>query len=379
MEGGAAIEKIVVWRPGLSVQFAPLIRNLSHKYEVQVIVNSYTSGWSERRGSGTPTLDHGNAKISSLEELPQVEQSVFGDRESTFHFAAALNDGPVQHPLERELAKTKLRLCVFTEPRPLTLPQGPIRILQRRLDYLKYYSQAQFALGAGLAGCDFLRLCGYKKSIVYPFGYVTNILDKAEPFTDEARSAGDYPELLYIGQLIHRKGLDVLISALASSKLRGWKLTLVGKGPEEANLKALAEKLGLTENITFPGPIPWQQLPGVMRSHDMVVIPSRFDGWCSVIPEALECGVPVVCSKQCGASSVLVSKICGEAFDVKSQEDLVNKLISCWEISRERSDRRKWIQDWWSRSVSPEAFTDYFIRILNYSGSGSAAPQAPWI
>ena len=62
--------------------------------------------------------------------------------------------------------------------------------------------------------------------------------------------------LLCIGRLVQIKGIDRLLHALSQLGSADWELVLVGTGPEESNLTALAKQLQLTNRVKFCGLCP---------------------------------------------------------------------------------------------------------------------------
>lgn len=83
------------------------------------------------------------------------------------------------------------------------------------------------------------------------------------------------PTLLYAGQLVRGKGVDLLLAALA--QVRGpWLLQVVGTGAQEAELRALTATMGLTDRVTFAG---WRSPDEIVRAYRqarLVVVPSRW-------------------------------------------------------------------------------------------------------
>jgi glycosyltransferase involved in cell wall biosynthesis len=100
----------------------------------------------------------------------------------------------------------------------------------------------------------------------------------------------DGPVIGTIGRLDHQKGLDLLLRALA--ELPGAGLSIVGDGPERAELERLAAGLGVADRVRFEG---WR---ADARRHltaiDVFVLPSRFEGFPLAILEAMLAALPVV-------------------------------------------------------------------------------------
>lgn len=120
--------------------------------------------------------------------------------------------------------------------------------------------------------------------------------------------APDAKLLLFVGQLIRRKGLDVLLEALGALGAGAGRLHLlvVGEGPESAALRAQAERLGLARRVTF---LPYRDnagLPELWAAADAFVLPARFDAWPVVVVEALAAGLPVLGTEACGSVRDLV-------------------------------------------------------------------------
>jgi glycosyltransferase involved in cell wall biosynthesis len=78
----------------------------------------------------------------------------------------------------------------------------------------------------------------------------------------------------FVGRLVPEKGLDLLFRA--SVKLAGrWHLTVVGSGPAQEELEALAERLGIAARVTWLGALPSAELVQLWPTLDCLVIPSR--------------------------------------------------------------------------------------------------------
>jgi len=115
------------------------------------------------------------------------------------------------------------------------------------------------------------------------------------------------PRIVFVGRLGWHKGVDVLIRALAELRRDGIgaRLVVVGAGPEEEHLRALARDLGIGEALQWLGWVPHDEVPRVLADSDLLVLPSRrVPGWQEqfghVLIEAMAAGLPVVGSS-CGA------------------------------------------------------------------------------
>jgi glycosyltransferase involved in cell wall biosynthesis len=107
--------------------------------------------------------------------------------------------------------------------------------------------------------------------------------------------------LLFCGSLIARKGVDLLLKAFSqvSARHSGLTLTLAGAGE-------LAATVTQTDSVLLRGFTPWEELPALYSQHDILVVPSRYDGWGMVVPEGLASGMPVLATDQMGAAYDLI-------------------------------------------------------------------------
>ena len=104
----------------------------------------------------------------------------------------------------------------------------------------------------------------------------------------------------FLGRLLPEKGLDLVFRA--GVKLIGrWSIIVVGTGPAQEELEALAERLGIAGRVTWLGSLPRRRVDEVWPLLDCVVLPSRTaPHWIETMPraaiEAMANGVPVVAS-----------------------------------------------------------------------------------
>ena len=102
------------------------------------------------------------------------------------------------------------------------------------------------------------------------------------------------PGILFVGQVIRGKGVDLMLKAL--NRLSGdWQATIVGEGNHLDACKALAEQLGIANRVRFTGWIPHEELDDYYRSARLLVVPSRWpEPFGMVGIEAMARGRPVV-------------------------------------------------------------------------------------
>lgn len=104
-------------------------------------------------------------------------------------------------------------------------------------------------------------------------------------------------DVLYVGRFIKEKNADLVIKAIA--ELREEKpdveCVLVGDGPERSALTSLVDRLDIEDNVSFAGRLErHDDVIGLMKSADVLALPSRREGFGITALEALACGTPVV-------------------------------------------------------------------------------------
>jgi glycosyltransferase involved in cell wall biosynthesis len=110
------------------------------------------------------------------------------------------------------------------------------------------------------------------------------------------------PAFLFVGRLVPHKAVDVLAAGYAT--YRGavddpWPLLVAGTGPD-------AELLRGGDGVEMLGFVQPAELPKVFEQAGCLVLPSRFEPWAVAVHEAAAAGLPVICTRVCGASTRLV-------------------------------------------------------------------------
>lgn len=139
--------------------------------------------------------------------------------------------------------------------------------------------------------------------------------------------------ILYCGRLSPEKGLEYLIEAagILHERDASFELLLVGKGPQEIQIKNLIKGIGIGAKVTMIKEMPHSEIPGLMGSVDIFCLPSIREGWPNVLMEALACGVPVVATEVGGVPEILRSEDCGLMVPKQNPVRLADALESAME------------------------------------------------
>ena len=148
-------------------------------------------------------------------------------------------------------------------------------------------------------------------------------------------------ELLFVGRLVSDKGVDVLLRALGILKQQSVSacLTIIGRGPEETNLRALVCEWRLDQTVTFAGEKVGPELAELMNRHQVIVIPSRWPEPFGIVAlEGIACGCIAVGSEQGGLSETIGN--CGMTFRNGDSKELADRLRTLLSDSQMREKSR---------------------------------------
>ena len=106
--------------------------------------------------------------------------------------------------------------------------------------------------------------------------------------------------IVFIGRLHPAKNIFALLEAIKGTRFR---LSIIGRGPQERQLKDYASKTKI--KATFLSSFPHGELPRILRSHGIFVLPSLYENNPKVLIEAMACGLPVVGSDIDGIREVV--------------------------------------------------------------------------
>jgi glycosyltransferase involved in cell wall biosynthesis len=126
------------------------------------------------------------------------------------------------------------------------------------------------------------------------------------------RRPGNSCHILFLGHLSARKGVPELLRALATPTLmsRRWRATLAGGGPID-EFRRLADDLGITERLDFPGWINESRVRVLCGNADVLVLPSHAEGLAMAVLEGLSHGMVVVTTPVGAHSEVIEPEISG--------------------------------------------------------------------
>lgn len=136
------------------------------------------------------------------------------------------------------------------------------------------------------------------------------------------------PVVLFVGRLVKDKGVEYLLQAFSevAREIPDVKLVIVGKGPQEKDLKKFQRRLGLTQ-VFFLGSVETKFLPNIYAGCDVLALPSVHEPFGNVVIEAMAAGKPVVGSYVGGMMDTVVHGVTGYHVQPRNSKELSKYLI----------------------------------------------------
>ncbi len=159
------------------------------------------------------------------------------------------------------------------------------------------------------------------------------------------------PRLVVPRRLFEKNGVEFLVRAMPLLADRmDVEAVIVGDGPERPRLEALAQDLAVADRIRFLGARPNADMPGLIRSGDLAVIPSLMEATSVAALECMACEVPVAASRVGGLPEIVDDTVGGlfEPADPESLADRVAFLLRSSDLARMGRTGRARVEERWS-------------------------------
>lgn len=183
------------------------------------------------------------------------------------------------------------------------------------------------------------------------------------------------PLILFVGNLLPVKGLDVLVEACNRLAARGVRSTcvLIGQGPLASRLRREIVRRDLKDRVRLLGPRPHEELPDWFRAAHVFVLPSRSEGVPNVLLEAAACRTPFVASRV-GGIPELTAIGANRLVTPGDAEELAEAIAE--RLSPPAEDQPPAYHPWHSHAETADQLLELFSRVLNarsLSGMSAAA------
>ena len=160
---------------------------------------------------------------------------------------------------------------------------------------------------------------GVPESKIHTIPYGVRLKD----FNQVAEPNGSCFEVLFVGSVGLRKGIPYLIEAFAKLRCGKKRLRIVGDLGRE--MSQVLRKLPM-EDVELVGSVPQTQLPEIMGSSNVMVLPSIEDGFGMVIGQAMAAGCPVLVSEHTGGPDMITDGVDGFIVPIRDIQALHDRM-----------------------------------------------------
>lgn len=182
---------------------------------------------------------------------------------------------------------------------------------------------------------------------------------------------GDVKIVLYVGQLISRKGLNYLIDAIPqiSGKHNKTFFVFVGNGAQKEYIEKLCREKNIQKYTRFEGSVELKQLIDWYSIADIFVLPSLSEGRPTVIYEAMSCKLPVIATDVGGVSEQVENGYNGFIVKPRDSNALADRITYLLENDDLREDmgrksRRRIIEQGWTWDNHAKNVVEIYKKVL---------------
>jgi glycosyltransferase involved in cell wall biosynthesis len=313
---------------------------------------TFTVPWKHPQGFTEPRFIH--VPIDTLWRLWRLRPSVV--------ISTEMGARTIQAAIYR-LIRPDSRLIIY-----VGLSEHTEKGRSRALEWLRRWllRMADAVLVRGESGCRYIRRLGVSDNKVFMY----------HPAADwtffDAVSVTEDPEgirrLLYVGQLVERKGLLPFLRILSrwakEHPGRGIEMWFAGDGPLRPALESMETD---SLSLRFLGHVSYEQLPEIYASADLLVLPTLADEWALVVNEAMGLGVPVLGSLYSQAVNDLVEDgMNGWTFYPDRPEDVYSVLDHAMQTPPDALRRMREAAVSKMLDLTPDKVADRFVEVISF-------------
>ncbi len=355
----AGLRRIVFWQPIVSPHQHDFLEALAAAVPCDVILAAESGLPAERVSQGWRHSPHVQVRVVDVSSADGFEAIAAYRGADSLHVFSGFFSHAIVWRAFRLLSDSSARLAILSE----APQQGPwvgwLKRTRGRLLVRRWGRRFDFVLAMGHVGVGFFEAVGFPRDKICLFGYYLAVPSEPSPAVDG--DADDVFRFIAAGQMIRRKGFDLLLAALARVDGMPWRCDLYGDGPLGNDLRRQAERFRIAQRMGFHAPLSNDALRRNIAGSDCCVVPSRHDGWGMAVNEALIAGTPVVCSDGCGSAAMLDDPVGGivvPAGRIRPLAEALQRSLSAGKIDGSRRRRVHAVAEEFSPAAGVGLFLD---------------------
>jgi glycosyltransferase involved in cell wall biosynthesis len=352
---------------------------LARRHEVDVLTSAGPGLPAEERSEGVtihraPVLRRTKRSTASILSMVSFwpigilhgRQALGGRRYDVVNSWFTVPSGPTGLSLARHFGAPHVVTMaggdIYDPSKWYTPDKNPVlRVLVRRI---LAASDAHVAVSTDLAR---------RARSIYGFARPIDVISLGMPAPRHAAASrlqlGLEPGAIYVvsvGRLVRRKNLTALITALGRLGRDDVHLLVIGDGPEETGLAALAEGLGLSGRVQFRGFVPHETKYQLLCAADIFALPSLHEAFGLVYLEAMHCGLPVIAARPGGHEDYLDEGRTGFLVapdDVVALESALARLVGDPALRARMSAHNRKVAQRFTVAAAAERYEGLFERL----------------
>ncbi len=335
----------------------------------------------ERKKLNWDDDNYGNAVVVNLNKQENVNDQIetfFAEHPDAIHIIPGFTS-EISQKVSAIAFRRKSRLCVLTE-RPNAFGNILVRMIRKVYVSVKYRKlwkifdpYLDILLPLGQTSVNEYATFGWDRKKMFPFMYCP----EAEPLTSEPADFTAKPvQMLFVGRFMYStKGLDVLCKALDGLK-GNWKIDFVGGyGKDHGTMMKWIDN---NPNANYLGIWESNKVISKINAYDVVVVPSKYEGWNMIVYEAMMAGIGVITTDQATSDELVTASGAGKvvkSYSVKQMKTVLQEIVDSPKVLNNWREKAKAYQG----RIVPERVARYLVDILDWKFYGKIdRPRCPW-
>ena len=311
--------KFIFYQNIISIHQSSFLTNLAINHDVILFV--YEDIYDSRKKQGWEVPKLANVKI--IKKPTKEEVSFFFNINNT-HIFSGINTYPFVYKFFKKAVISGFNVFTMLEPFRTDGFKGKLRYIKYFYLMQMYDSKIKGILATGRLGRSCYENVGFSKNKIFDWGYFVE--DKLD-FSKKKYEINKFRKIVFVGEISKRKNIIPLVKKILPLLSHNNQFSIIGDG---VLLNKLQQLISNTQNVNYLGNLNNNEVVKLVSKHDLLILPSLFDGWGAVVNEALHTGTQVLTSESCGASVLLDGEKRGAVFSLKknNMEAVLKKWIN---------------------------------------------------